>query len=598
MSLAIGRISRWLLCALLWCGIAANCCAQIQDSPRWLVLRTEHRILDQFHDNFGWPDPEIPKGQAVVYVYAEGASYKLLAVGPVTSDAKAYARILNEWKERHGLSGPVLYSQENDCAAALFSVSETGFGKTSTNLKLPLASIITEIKLETKTNLGLVINGNLKWPAELPPPGYLSKRIYGFWDLSKWSQPKDLVIQQKLEPWLLIYFVSVLLFPFVATGACYAFAVRFAQDESRSLEQRRRVYRQLVLGGTIGPTVLHSLLFVPAVAFRSFDPITYLWFDAPFLNIGLYFGFALLIVPVLFAVLTKRTEASLSALTEAESRLVQLSTLSKTKVNQPNPQQVLQQFLPMFCLIILGVCILYLPTGKRDPLDAWKLPASMLIIILSSFSVNLKQTKLAESQADDIENLRAKAEFVISNLNHHLTKPVKTVTILESNALDQSCSIKGQALQIAEGTLRLWNEDQLLYYFLHKSWFRPKNPLSNPFFFLLFAAPFAIFALPSSVLLTSRNVYLAFLIPIVGIFISSAKFKRTSIEATFATDLRVVQATGNPESAVSALERMDKALQVGLDAGVNKPKPSYTERIERIRAAFPGSTADERTISH
>ncbi len=100
MSPALTRICRWLLCALFGCGVAANGFAQIQESTEWLVQRTEQRILGQFRDNFGWPSPEIPKGQAVVYVYLEGASYKLLAIGPVTSDAKAYARTLNSWKER------------------------------------------------------------------------------------------------------------------------------------------------------------------------------------------------------------------------------------------------------------------------------------------------------------------------------------------------------------------------------------------------------------------------------------------------------------------------------------------------------------------
>jgi hypothetical protein len=595
MSLAIGRISRWLLCALLWCCIAANCCAQIQDSPRWLVLRTEHRILDQFHDNFGWPDPEIPKGQAVVYVYAEGASYKLLAVGPVTSDAKAYARILNEWKERHGLSGPVLYSQENDCAAALFSVSEAGFGKTSTNLKLPLASIITEIKLEAKTNLGLVINGNLKWPAVLPPPGYLSKRNYGFWDLSKWDEPTDLVIEQKLEPWLLIYFVSVLLFPLIATGACYAFALRFAKDESRSLEQRRKVFRRLVVGGTGGTIALHSVMFVPAIALRTFDPITYLWFDTAFLTIGLFFVPLLLLMPFGSLASLNRTEATLSKLTEEELLKVQLPPSAQEKVTPPTQNLQLKRILPMICIAILGICVLFYPTTKQDPFDQWKFPIAMAIISLSSFAVNGRKEP-AKCEADDLPELIAKAERVTSRFNELTNSSITKITILPSKILDRSCSIKGTTLEIAEGAARTWSEDELLYYVLYQSWYKPQNPITSPLYWLLFAFPFAVYALPASIPLPMPYCFLAFLIPLFGAFILREVFIRKSIPLTFDTDLRVVQATGDPESAISALERMDKALQVGLDAGVNKPKPSYTERIERIRAAFPRSTADERTM--
>ena len=596
MSPALTRICRRLLCALLWCGVATNGFAQIQDSPRWLVLRTEHRILDQFHDNFGWPDPEIPKGQAVVYVYAEGASYKLLAVGPVTSDAKVYARILNDWKERHGLSGPVSYSQENDCAAALFSVSEAGFGKTSSILKLPLASIITEIKLETKTNLGLVINGNLKWPTELPPPGYKSKRNYGFWDLSKWDEPTDLAIEHKLEPWLLTYFVVVLLFPFVANGACYVFATRFAKDESRSLEQRRKVYRQLVLGGTVGTIALHSVMFVPAIALRTFDPITYLWFDASFSSVGLFFVPLLLLMPFGSLASLNRTEATLSKLTEEELLKVQLPPSAQDKLSLPAQNLQLKRLLPAISIVIVGICILLYPTTKQDPFDQWKFPTAMAIISLSSFAVNARKEP-AKCEADDLPELIAKAERVTNRFNE-LNKPSLTeVTILPSKILDRSCFIKGSTLEIAEGALRTWSEDELLYYVLYQSWYKPQNPLTNPYFYLLMGSSIAAYVFLGTIISTTPYRFLAFLLPLSGAYIFREVSTRKSIQLTFATDLRVVEATGDPESAVSALERMDKALQVGLEAGVIKPKPSFLERIERVRTAFPGSTADERPIS-
>lgn len=596
MSPALTRICRRLLCALLWCGVATNGFAQIQDSPRWLVLRTEHRILDQFHDNFGWPDPEIPKGQAVVYVYAEGASYKLLAVGPVTSDAKVYARILNDWKERHGLSGPVFYSQENDCAAALFSVSEAGFGKTSSILKLPLASIITEIKLETKTNLGLVINGNLKWPTELPPPGYKSKRNYGFWDLSKWDEPTDLAIEHKLEPWLLTYFIVVLLFPFVANGACYVFANRFAKDESRSLEQRRKVYRQLVLGGTVGTIALHSVMFVPAIALRTFDPITYLWFDASFSSVGLFFVPLLLLMPFGSLASLNRTEARLSKLTDEELLKVQLPPSAQDKLSLPAQNLQLKRLLPAISIVIVGICILLYPTTKQDPFDQWKFPTAMAIISLSSFAVNARKEP-AKCEADDLPELIAKAERVTNRFNELNNPSLTEVTILPSKILDRSCFIKGSTLEIAEGALRTWSEDELLYYVLYQSWYKPQNPLTNPYFYLLMASSIAAYVFLGTIISTTPYRFLAFLLPLSGAFIFREVSTRKSIQLTFATDLRVVEATGDPESAISAMERMDKALQVGLEAGIIKPKPSFLERIERIRLAFPGSTADERPLS-
>jgi hypothetical protein len=145
MSLAIGRIYRWLVCALIWCGVAASCPGQIVEAKEPLIGKPEFRVLEQFRDNFGWPDPEIRKGHSVLYIFAEGPSYKVVAVGPNTSDPKAYAEKLDAWKRQRGLAGRIQYVRQESASVAVYAYSASGFGKSGYSLELPLASLPREV---------------------------------------------------------------------------------------------------------------------------------------------------------------------------------------------------------------------------------------------------------------------------------------------------------------------------------------------------------------------------------------------------------------------------------------------------------------------
>jgi len=245
MSL-VGPRFLWLLtCLVLAAGLVTSAGAQIVESREWLVKKTEHALLDEFKTNFGWPDPELPKGQAVLYVQVKGWSLSVLAVGPKTSDAKRYAQKLDAWRQRNGLSGTVEFSQESDCAAASFIYSVPGFGKTELSFSIPLASLYRDVRLEDTTRFGVVMSGVAQLPSEFDKPNLTKQSGYRYWDLSDWRAPKDVRLSARLDWWAVPAFVALALFPFLCAAVTYCVAVRIARDPKLPLNTRQEGFRKI-----------------------------------------------------------------------------------------------------------------------------------------------------------------------------------------------------------------------------------------------------------------------------------------------------------------------------------------------------------------
>lgn len=583
-----------LVSALFWFFGLVSSHAQLVESTEWLVQRSEQRILGQFRDNSGWPGPEIPKGQAVVYVHLEGASYKVLAIGPVTSDAKAYARTLNDWKERQGLKGTVLYSQEKDCVAALYSVSEAGIGKKGFALKIPLASIISDIQLEARTYHGFTTRGTFDLPKELPQPIYLFKNNDRFWDLSNWSVPTDVVISRRLAPWVPAYVVFVLVFPPFAAAACYLLLFRFTTDLTRSLQQRRQAYNQLLIGGSIGANVIHWSLLIHATQSGILDNFTYLWFNTSSLIPGMISISATLLMPFMLWKPISTASISVSRLSEDELQKVDLPLSTQAQAKPEAGVALIKLLAPLFCALIVGIGLLQLPAKKMDPFEPWKTPIALALVLACVVYFVISASKPVQSEAEDLPILAEKAERVVEKANALIKPSLSTIYVLPSGPLSQHCVINGTNLHIAESAVRNWTEEELLYYVLYRKWYMPPDAITNPYFYFLslpsILGAFAFLTFSAPVLSGPDYRFLILVVPITAAIVSTEQAKRKAIHRTFYADLRVVRATEDPTSAITALTKMDIASQVGLEAGTKKRKPLFTERIDHIRTAFPAST--------
>ncbi len=518
-----------LVSALFWfCGLVSSH-AQLVESTEWLVQRSEQRILGQFRNNFGWPGPEIPNGQAVVYVHLEGASYKLLAIGPVTSDAKTYARTLNDWKKRRGLKGTVLYSQEKDCVAALFSVSEAGFGKKGFSLKIPLASIISDIKLETSTYHGFTTRGTFDLPRELPQPIYLRKNNDRFWDLSNWSVPTDVVISRQLAPWVPAYVVFVFVFPPFVAAACYLLMFHFTTDLTHSLKQRRQAYIRLLLAGSIGANVIHWSLLIHATQSGILDNLTYLWFNTSSLIAGMVSISVNLLMPFMLWKPISTASISVSRLSEDELQNVNLPPSAQAQAKPEAGVALIKLLAPLFCALIVGIGLLQLPAKKMDPFEPWKTPIAVALVLACVVHFVVSASKREQSEAADLPMLAAKAERVVQKANALIKPSLSTIHVLPSGPLSQYCLINGTNLHIAESAVRNWTDEELLYYVLYRKWYMPPDVLTNPYFYFLslpsILGVFAFLTFSPPVLSGPDYRFLILIAPIISAIVSTEQAK-------------------------------------------------------------------------
>ncbi len=485
--------------------------------------------------------------------------------------------------------------------AALYSVSEAGIGKKGFALKIPLASIISDIQLEARTYHGFTTRGTFDLPKELPQPIYLFKNNDRFWDLSNWSVPTDVVISRRLAPWVPAYVVFVLVFPPFAAAVSYLLLLKFSTDLTRSLQLRRQAYNRLLIGGTIGANLVHWSLLFHATQSGLLDNFTYLWFNTSSLISGMVSVSATLLMPLVLWKQISTASISVSRLSEDELRKVNLPPSAQAQIPAKPGISPFRLLAPILWALIVGIVLLQLPAKKMDPFEPWRTPIALALVLACVVHFVISTSKPVQSEAEDLPILAEKAERVVQKANALIKPSLSTINVLPSGPLGQHCMINGTNLHIAESAVRNWTEGELLYYVLYRKWYMPPDALTNPYFYFLslpsILGAFAFLTFSAPVLSGPDYRFLILAIPITAAIVSTEQAKRKAIQRTFEADLRVVGATDDPTSAVTALTKMDVASQVGLDAGTKKRKPSFTERIDHIRAAFPASTDEKAGLS-
>src|SRR5688572_3068660 len=132
----IHRLSLLTLCVLV-AGVAQ---AGIEESGDWLVQRREHNFIKRLVDYTGAPE-KLKEGQVYVLVDAGAAYVTVHVVGPLKSDARVYARILDDWSPTDAV-----YSQENDYAAASTSIKRNAWFQTRASTDVDVDGILRRVK--------------------------------------------------------------------------------------------------------------------------------------------------------------------------------------------------------------------------------------------------------------------------------------------------------------------------------------------------------------------------------------------------------------------------------------------------------------------
>lgn len=596
MSLVRPRFLWLLICLILAAGLAASASAQIVESREWLVKKTEHALLDEFKTNFGWPDPELPKGQAVLYVQVKGWSLRVLAVGPKTSDAKRYAQKLDVWRQSNGLSGTVEYSQESDCAAASFIYSVAGFGKAELNFSVPLASLYRDVRLEDTTRFGVVMSGVAQLPSDFDKPNLTKQSGHRYWDFSDWRAPKDVRLSAKLDWWAVPAFVALALFPFFCAAVTYCVAIRVARDNNLPLRTRQERFKQIqnsAILWTGGPTFVLALavMFSGALARQSEfllgdsrTPVSLL------IAIGTVVAFP---VSGLFRkVHLKLAEQSLNEL--GRPPLIQ-----KPRVEESKTREFIWEAFQVPFAICCALAIQYLPTTKTDAIHQYKSQIAMLvstlIIFLSPRWLSVLRPAPTTEEVEIEPELRQKLQGVLANLKANGATNVDDVKIHPQSPLSITVYVMKNKLGVSDAAIRELTPDELEFCILeserHPDMQMPTLPQTVVASLLpiLTVIYWALAPAPSVLVATLLTAVL--LIPLGFWLTSSFRALRWVREEKLRIDLELIRLTGNPSAAVSALQKQDDFLRADPETAGLTLKPTYSERIARIRAAFPETSS-------
>ncbi len=601
MADALGRIVVLLTCIFVWAGLVASSAGQIADSNEWIIKGDEHRVLDRFRDSFGWPDPSMPTGQATLYVYSSGPTYSVVAVGPIASDAKEYARKIEKWKNRRGLKGTVLYSQEDDCAAAKYVVSIAQFGKRGYTLDIPLDSLFSEVQLEKVTHYGFTTRGPVKVPSDLPKPDYVTSRGNRYWNVSEWDEKRDVLVSDQLSWWSAPLLIGSAIFPIVASSGIFLGALYVARRKQIGLDKRRAMYAGVMTKGNIWVLGIHSLIIFPSIFIRALDPICELWFGTPFFTVGILLVLGLNFIPMTFLPFLLREEAKLGDLTAEEIASLPPTLPPKSEspsTSKPNGLSfsTMKAKAPGLITFVLAAAIIFYPTTKTNPFHNFKTILGMLVLLSPTLFLLKYKFEPKPASSDDLSALEEKANTLLASLQSRNKVNVESVEVHASGQTDLFCMLIGKKLYISEASMRIMSIEELEFYALAKLWSPPVEPWHDKSFYVLMIplCALSILLLFAEVLSPDLIAYrlIGVFLPTLGFVISFVFRQRMLIRKAFENDLSIIRETNNPTAATSSLQNLLRMSEIGMGRYGAKEKPTYSERIARIRAAFPETPSD------
>ena len=219
----------------------------------------------------------------------------------------------------------------------------------------------------------------------------------------------------------------------------------------------------------------------------------------------------------------------------------------------------------------------------------------MLFIVLPSFFVLRQKYKPVLSSSGDLPTLEERAKLL-----HDILRTMDSVNVgaIEVHASDQNvlfCMLIDKKLFVSEAALRIFTIEELEFFALAKLWSPPVEPWHDKSFYVLMIplCALSILLISAPVLPPDLIAYrlLGVFLPTLGLVISFFFRKRMLIRKAFENDLAIIRETNNPTAAISALDQMLRMSEIGMGRYGAKEKPTYSERIARIRAAFPETSS-------
>jgi len=240
-----------------------------------------------------------------------------------------------------------------------------------------------------------------------------------------------------------------------------------------------------------------------------------------------------------------------------------------------------------------------IPTTKTDPIHEYRPKIALLVSMLILFLVRDWASVLKPSSNivdEEIEpGLNEKLQEVLAKLKANGTTSVNDVKIHPQSPLSITVYVIKNKLGVSDAAIRELTPEELEFCILeterHPEMPMPTIPQTVVASLLPFLTVIYWALAPSPSILVASIITAVLLIPLGFWLTSSFRAIRWMREARLRIDLELIRLTGNPSAAVSALQKQDDFLRADPATAGLTPKPTYLERIARIRAAFPETSS-------
>ncbi|RYG37594.1 hypothetical protein EON81_06265 [bacterium] len=565
--------------------------AGIRESVDSIVDSRTHRFLTALSDRLGFPDTELGKGQAVAALSTSGCNFSVLIVGPVGGDSPAYARILDGWRVSQGLPGEVEWTQEDDCAAALYRYRPGKPGMVSASVTIDLPSLRSALlKVEPKTSFAASDANWSKIDYGFAPDAETSTGIR-YWNFTA-DRPgfRPVVGTITIPPFLPVALVAWFILLPVGVLGSFGLGIVVAKRTSIPLAQRRKLYGRIVMGGAMGTLMVHSLLVIATLPTRALDPLTQLWFGQRFSQFALFILPLGVLVPVLVLPLVTRFEKRLMGPSEEEKVLRSPEMEPTREIDKAYSKKWFRFAIPMF---IIGLALQgwYFSMSKEVPYRQLVSILGHLLVFIPFIAQILMKMPRYKVEATTLESLEAYLRVRVHALAAKVgMEPVASRVITETSGGKYSATMSRSGVGVSVHALEQLQPEEIDWLIAHELAHQKLGHLRK--LQILSYLPMGIILIPAAALLMNGSFIgnpLVLLGPFLAVMVITVPWgftiRRMRRAHEFEADRLAVETTGDREAGISALRKttLNDASPGIHDTDVST-HPDVTARIGAMRA--------------
>ncbi len=562
--------------------------ADIVESGEALVKRRQHNLLKLLNEKFGSPIAPFPGDQALVCVEMSGTSLSVLIVGPIAGNAKAYATALDEWRAKKNLPGTVLYSQEDDCAAATWELTRPKLWAKSAKLEVSLRSLATALsQVDKKVQFTLNVR-KASAMQDFPPPGATSSGGSQLWKFDKPSEVPEVGIATTTAGpndgtlaivWLL--FMPVV--TWIIAPIVWFATMRFGSD----VVEKRRFYSKAVMGGIIGAIGLHAVASMFVLTGGTFNPIAQIWFASRFTSVAIPVVLVGLPIGLIPLFILQKKEKELFGLREGEPAVERKFVVSEAeKAETERATKIIKwvAFGTIAAFAIFYVVTLMLPKGSplKEVRATTLILGGFVVMQVVSGILNRRRGKITQANPA-YDELARKLQARAAIANQAMRTNAKVTLDTSMGTSFSAMASTGNEVKIGVDTAATLDDQELDFIIAHElAHIKLKHPQKRRLFLL---AP-AFFIVPMSFVLVlwppAFRYFLLFpLLMLVPIVAMRKSLQRQELEC----DQMAVMALGSKEAAKSALLKITYGSEMpGMHTIDTPTHPAVQKRMQAIDA--------------